>query len=96
MRIISLFLLLLLLFFQYRLWFGEGGVTERQALRTEINQQILTNAKQNEENTTLRLKIEAQSRDASLVAEEIEGRARAELGFIKEGETFYWLRENTE
>ncbi len=74
---------------QYRLWFGDGSLSEVMALQGAI-------AQQETENRMLRM------RNAVLVAEvvdlkqglaAIEARAREDLGMIKHDETFYRVLE---
>jgi cell division protein FtsB len=84
-RLLFFVLLAVLLALQYPLWFGSGGVFTLRALRQEL-------ALQREE--TARLKQRNQALAAEVVdlkqgLEAVEERARAELGMIKKGETFY-------
>ena len=87
MRLAIILLVALLCFLQYRLWIGNGSLTEVHHLKTTI--QLLE-----DENNQLR------ERNSSLAAEvldlregkqAIEERARSEMGMIKEGETFYQI-----
>jgi len=78
-------LVVLLLALQWRLWFGDGGYHQVKSFRREV--------------ASLRDELEQQrDRNAALAAEvedlrqgfgEIEARARAELGMIRDDETFY-------
>lgn len=87
MRLAIIILIVLLCVLQYRLWIGNGSLTEVHHLNTTI--ELLK-----EENDELR------ERNQSLAAEvldlregkqAIEERARSEMGMIKEGETFYQI-----
>ena len=87
MRLLSTILVLLLVLLQYRLWFGNGSLTDIHHLDAIKRAQL-------EENTMLR------ERNQSLAAEvvdlkqglaAIEERARSEMGMIKDGETFYQI-----
>ncbi|MFZ1575693.1 MAG: cell division protein FtsB [Chromatiaceae bacterium] len=84
-----LVLLLLLGWFQYRLWVGEGSLAEVTALRREILAQGEEMEKLRTRNRRLQVEVEdlRQGRDA------LEERARSELGMIKEGEIFLQLIE---
>jgi cell division protein FtsB len=84
-RLLVLVLIALLLLLQLKLWVGAGGWGEVETLEATV-------AAQRKENTGL------QQRNAALSAEvedlksgraAVEERARAELGMIKPGETFY-------
>jgi len=69
---------------QYPLWLGKGGefrvwdMERRLAAQREVNQSM--------ENRNAAL--DAEVRDLKTGFEAIEERARYELGFVKEGETF--------
>ena len=85
MRWLLVILLVLLCGLQFRLWVGEGSL----AHRAELNRQL---AAQEEENRTLRernalIASDIESLKNNLNA--IEEKARADLGMIKQGETFY-------
>lgn len=89
MKWLALLLLLLLLFLQYRLWFPEGSKAELARLRVEISLQGQRNLKLQHRNRELELEvIELQTG-----LESLETRAREDLGFIKEGETYYQVIE---
>lgn len=87
MKIATYVLLALLLLLQYPLWFGDGGVIAVWRLDREIAMQQKENAQLRDRNQTL----EAQVNDLKQGLEVIEGRARAELGMVKKGETFYQI-----
>ncbi len=75
----------LLVILQYPLWFGSGGVLTLWRLNREIAAQKADNAQLKERNAAL----EAEVSDLKQGYEAIEERARAELGMVKKGETFY-------
>jgi cell division protein FtsB len=75
----------MLLLLQYPLWFGSGGLLTLWQLRSEIDGQKTENAQLRDRNATL----EAEVSDLKQGMESIEERARAELGMVKKGETFY-------
>ena len=85
MRSLLIFLLLLFVLLQFRLWFGDGGLIEISRLHKAIDAQQLQNASLKERNAAL----EAEVMDLKQGAAALEERARSELGMIKPGETFY-------
>lgn len=84
MRVIFLFLLGLLLYFNYELWLGDNGVSRIAELQTKINeQQEINNASLTRNNAMI---AEVQDlRDGSNAIEEL---ARFEQGMLKHGEVF--------
>jgi len=80
-------LIALLLVLQYRLWVGEGSLAEVRALKRQLaaQQQELEALRQN--NQALRAEVQSLKSDDAA----IEGRARSELGLIREGETYFQL-----
>ena len=88
-KVATYVLLGILVLLQYPLWFGDGGVIAVWRLNREIAAQQKENAQLKDRNQTL----EAQVNDLKQGLEVIEGRARAELGMVKKGETFYQVIE---
>ena len=88
-KIAAYVLLVILVLLQYPLWFGVGGVIAVWRLNREIAAQQKENAQLKDRNQAL----EAQVNDLKQGLEVIEGRARAELGMVKKGETFYQIIE---
>ena len=85
LRIVLVVLVALLAWLQYRLWFGSGGNQEVSGLRAQVEQQARQNDGLRERNAALAAEVaDLKSGEAA-----IEERARAELGMIKPGETFY-------
>ena len=79
------FLVFLFILLQFKLWVGDGSMVDVTELRKEIREQQAENKQliaRNEE-------LEAEVKDLKEGLEAIEERARADLGMIKEGETFY-------
>lgn len=89
MKWIVAVLVLIILGLQYRLWFGEGSVEQIVQLQREIEKQKIENAALQERNRALL----AQIRELKEGTEGIEGKARADIGMIKEGETFYFITD---
>ena len=89
MRKLIVLLLLLLVYLQYRLWFGDGSLQEVWELHREVEAQREENLQLRERNAAL----EAEVRDLQQGLDAIEEHAREDLGMVKEGETFYQLVE---
>lgn len=82
-------LVIVLLILQWRLWAGEGGVSELRQLEEQL-------AAQQSENEALRLRnqmLESEVLDLKTGLEAIEERARSDLGMTREGEIFYRVIE---
>ncbi len=87
MRLLMLILLLALLAVQGRLWFSDQGLRETQRLRAAV-------AAQHQENTSLTQRndaLEAEVQNLRDGLEAAEERARADLGLVRENETFFQL-----
>lgn len=78
-------LLAALLGLQYRLWWGENSVSELRMLKQKIAEQQAENQRLRDQNAALMLRVE----DLRSGQEELEARARKDLGMIKQGETFF-------
>lgn len=74
-------------YFQYRIWIGDGSYEEVYQLQKKIEKQKLENASLKERNQ--RLYAEVVDLKNGLAA--VEERARTELGMVKQGETFYQI-----
>lgn len=85
LRYVALILLILLIALQVRLWTGQGGLHEVWRLRERVEEQKQENAKLKSRNDTLAAEVE----DLKHGDEAVEERARAEIGLLKPGETFY-------
>lgn len=89
MKTILYILIGILVGLQYALWLGDGGLLSLIKLKQEITTQKTENIQLRERN----LALEAEVRDLKEGSEAIEERARAELGMVKKGETFYQIIE---
>jgi len=87
MKISTALFVLLLVLLQYRLWFGNGSMTEVHHLKNQISQVEEDNRKIKERN----LSLTAEVYDLKQGQEAIEERARSEMGMIKYDETFYQI-----
>jgi cell division protein FtsB len=89
MKKLLILLVILLVFLQYSLWFGDGSLQEVWRLHKDVEQQHQQNAVLRERNEAL----EAEVLDLQQGLEAIEEHAREDLGMIKKGETFYQVIE---
>ncbi len=87
MRFVTILLCILLVLLQYRLWVGNGSLTEVHHLEQVKQQQLIENQQLRERNQT----IAAEVLDLKQGYDAIEERARSELGMIKNDETFYQI-----
>ncbi len=87
MKILVAILLLLLIVLQYRLWFGDGSLSEVVQLSRELETQKQRLRELEERNRML----EAQVLDLQNGLDAFEEKARNDLGMIKQGETFIQL-----
>jgi cell division protein FtsB len=80
---------ILLLGMQYRVWFGDSGYFKRQALAAQLEEQLAQAREVEARNEKLIAEVQAFRVDAGLPA--VEARARAELGMVRAGETFFLI-----
>lgn len=84
MKKLLLFLAVLIVLLQYRLWFSDDGLSEMDRLENRLLSLRDEVAGREARNASL----EADVRDLKEGNEAIEERARQELGMIREGEVF--------
>ncbi len=89
MRWVAAVLLVILLVLQYQLWVADGGIRDAWSLHKELEAQVEENRRLEERNAALAAEVEDLKRGLA----EVEERARAELGMIKDGEVFYQVVE---
>ena len=83
-RALLLVLLGLLALLQYQLWLGDGGITERRSLESQVASDSKENQSLRQRNEALADRvIELQDGD-----EMLEAVAREDLGLVREGEEF--------
>jgi cell division protein FtsB len=87
MKTLIIFLILVLIGLQYKLWFGDGSLSEVVQLSRELEIQKEKLRVLEERNRTL----EAQVLDLQNGLDAFEEKARNDLGMIKQGETFIQL-----
>ncbi len=85
MKLIVLILFVLLIWLQYKLWLGDGGIPEVLELEHEIDTVQTEVNRLQERNSAL----DAEVQDLKKGIEAIEERARSEMGMIKQDETYY-------
>ena len=87
MRMIVFVLVVLLIYLQYTLWFGKGGIRDEQMLKRTVVQQQAEISVLKERNRALAAEV----LDLKQGMEAIEELARSEMGMIKDGELFFQL-----
>ena len=92
MKLITIFMVLLLLLLQYRLWMGNGSLVEVSLLKDKIEKIKSENQRLKERN----LSLTAEVFNLKQGNEAIEEIARSEMGMIKDGETFYQIIESAD
>ncbi len=90
MRWILFFIFCCLLGLQLRLWFGQGSWEQIVSLQREVEEQELVNQRLRDRNQVL----ENEVRELKSGLNSVEERARSDLGYIKEDETFYLMVED--
>ncbi|ADZ90449.1 septum formation initiator family protein [Marinomonas mediterranea] len=88
-RIILITLFILVCVLSYRLYFGDQGIKRQEELAKQVEYQERINDRLRQRNDALR----AQVSDLRQGEEAVEEHVRAELQYIKEGETFYRMVE---
>lgn len=86
-KTITIFLLLVFIYLQYKLWFDRGGIPEMIHLHYELAQQAKENDLWHARNNGL----QAEVNDLKTGRAAVEERARSELGMTKKDETFYQI-----
>ncbi|HEX7349166.1 MAG TPA: cell division protein FtsB [Rhodanobacteraceae bacterium] len=82
---IALVLIALLIGLQVKLWVGEGGMHDLQAIRARVAAQQAQNVQLKQRNQALHADVE----DLKHGQDAVEARARQQLGLVKPGEVFY-------
>lgn len=90
MKWLSAFLLCILAALQYRLWVGEGSLAHIARLEASIKKQGIENKHLAERNRALATEVDALKNGT----DSVEERARADMGMIRKGETFYMVVED--
>jgi len=85
MKVLMSALVLVLVVLQYKLWLGEGSVTQLRELEAQMDVQKQENLVLAERNQVL----EGEVLDLKTGLDAVEERARSEFGMVKEGETLF-------
>lgn len=85
MKIIIGILLFILVLLQVRLFFGDGSIPEMLALEEQVKAKQMEVDLLKERNLTL----DAEVKNLKHKLDALEERARADLGMVQKGETFY-------
>ena len=89
MKLLIAALIVLVAGLQYRAWFSDDGYFAARALTERLEQQQRRAELQRQRNRILAAEVLALKKGHAAV----EARARADLGMIREGETFYIVAE---
>lgn len=89
MRRLIAVLIVLVVMLQYRLWIGQGSLTELRSFKQDIALQEMELARL----LTRNQELQAEVVDLNEGEEAVEERARTELGMIKAGEIFIQVIE---
>ena len=92
MKILITILIVVLIGLQYKLWFGDGSLSEVVQLSRELESQKIKLRELEQRNRIL----EAQVLDLQNGLDAFEEKARNDLGMIKQGETFIQLIPDSE
>lgn len=79
--------LVIMLWLQYGLWFGQSGYFARERMHDQFQQQQQRVAVLQQRNKILLAEVVAMKGDRSV----LEARARRDLGMVKSGEVFYLI-----
>ena len=85
-------LVALLMLLQYRLWLTDGGIAEAVRLKARIEQEQARNAALEARNAELAKQV-LELQNGNRV---VEQRAREDLGLVKDGETYYQFKDDSE
>ncbi|MEY3667953.1 MAG: hypothetical protein RL572_1493 [Pseudomonadota bacterium] len=85
MKVLMSALVLVLVVLQYKLWLGEGSVTELREIEAQVDVQKQENLTLAERNQVL----EGEVLDLKTGLDAVEERARSEFGMVKQGETLF-------
>lgn len=91
MKLLFMSLITILLLLQYRLWVGNGSLTDVHHLQQAKESQSAENQKLQDRNDSLAAEVV----DLKQGLEAIEERARSEMGMIKHDESFYRVIDQT-
>ncbi len=85
MRTLGIFLFLILLALQYKLWFGDGSISQWKQLNSKLNHQL----EENDQLAARNRAVEADIDELKSGDQALEEQARYDLGMVKQGEVYY-------
>ncbi|WP_367606638.1 septum formation initiator family protein [Legionella sp. W05-934-2] len=92
MKMLKVSLVVLLLALQFKLWFGDTGIFEQRHTQRLMQELLTSNEKLADENQHIASEVDAIKQNQ----EAVEGRARSELGMVREGERFFQFKKSDE
>ncbi len=87
MKVLVALAVLVLVWLQYSLWFGQSGHFAQERLSSQVQAQAQRVAVLRQRNRMLTAEVVALKEDHSV----LEARARRDLGMVKTGEVFYLI-----
>ena len=87
--LVTVIIILLIGHFQYRIWFGDGSISEIHSYQQRLDELKKLAEEKKQRNQALQAEVQ----DLWKGQEAIEERARNELGMIKPDETFFQVLE---
>jgi cell division protein FtsB len=90
LRVAAGLLVLVIVWLQWELWTGRGGIPDVDRLKARVEAQKAENAALKARNRALEADVE----DLKTGREAIEERAREELGMVRDDEVFYQVVES--
>lgn len=85
MRSLLIFLILVLIILQHKLWLGDGNLLQWITLEKKVS----AHQKENQQLAARNKALEADIKELKSGDQALEGQARYELGMIKENEVYY-------
>jgi cell division protein FtsB len=84
-KLLALILLVLIIWLQYRILYGENGLSKLESLTVKIEEQREQNAQLEKQNILLRKEVHLLRNNPHV----LEEKAREHLGLVKKDEVFY-------
>ncbi len=84
-KLLALILLVLIIWLQYRIFYGENGLSKLELLTVKIEEQRQQNAQLEKQNMLLRQEVHLLRNNPEV----LEEKAREHLGLVKKDEVFY-------
>lgn len=84
-KLLALILLVLIIWLQYRIFYGENGLSKLELLTAKIEEQRQQNVQLEKQNMLLRQEVHLLRNNPEV----LEEKAREHLGLVKKDEVFY-------